>query len=114
MTRTAKHEKEVIMNHEEELPSVSIFNSDQLKGAVEKLHAAIDRKNQANSDVRSAFDAAEKMGIPKAELKFIIKLHTKPLSEDFKATVNIMNEMLGKQAVFSFVDAAEYPLIQKH
>lgn len=114
MTRTAKIEKEKPVIAEQEEKSVSIFNSEQLKSAVDKLHAAIEKKNQANADVKSAYDAAEKMGIPKAELKFLIKIHTKPMSEDFKANVNIMNEMLGKQAVFSFVESADFPLVKHH
>lgn len=114
MPRTAKYEEEAPIMQEEKESPVSIFTAEQLKGAVDKLHAAIDKKNQANADVKSAYDAAEKMGIPKQELKFLIKIHTKPMSEDFKANVNIMNEMLGKQAVFSFTESAEFPLIQKH
>lgn len=91
--------------------AVAMFSSETLKFHINKYMAAIEKKDQANADVKSALDAAEKAGIPKGELKFVVKHRKKKLSEDFKANVNIMNEMLGDLPLFSFRDPADHQLI---
>ncbi len=94
--------------------SVATFSSETLKKHLDAVKRAIEKKNQANADVKSALEAAEKAGVPKDELKFIANDKTTKYSDDFKATVNIMQEMLGQRPLFSFMEKPEHSLIHRH
>ena len=94
--------------------SIAVFSSDQLKKHLDAVKRAVEKKSQANADVKSALEAAEKAGVPKDELKFIASNSVAKYSDDFKATVNIMQEMLGQRPLFHFADAAEHSLINRH
>ncbi len=81
---------------------VAVFSKDALKKHYDKVITAQKRLDDARADKQSALAAAETAGIPKAELKFLTKYASKPHGDDFKATVNIMQEMLGQPTLFDF------------
>lgn len=84
-----------------------VFTKETLKKHYDKCVAAKQRMHDANADWKSALDSAEKAGIPKREFKDMIKDKTKPLSDEYKATRNIMDEMMGSQPSFNF-DATKH------
>ena len=92
----------------------TVFTKEKLKKHLDKVLAAKQRVHDANADVKSAFDAAEKDGIPRKELKMVVKEESNPVTDDFKATVNIMREMLGKMPLFEFADKEAKKAVVKH
>lgn len=95
-TQTAAAKKAPVIVSDES--AVAQFSSETLKQHVNALKAALERKDQANADVKSTYAAAAKAGVPKGELKFIVE--ARDYSDDFKANVNIMREMLGQKSLF--------------
>lgn len=112
--KAPKARKEKESDDVESTNGVAMFDSVALKKHVDAVMKAIEKKDQANADVQTAYAAADKAGIPVSELKFLIKNRKKKLSEDFKANVNIMNEMLGDLPLFAFLEKADFPLVQHH
>lgn len=94
--------------------SVAVFSSKTLKDHTAKVMAAKERAAKANADVKSAMDAAEKAGLPRADFGEFIKIQTKKISDDRKANINTMLEMSGQIPLFHFASPAEFPLISRH
>ncbi len=94
--------KNVIDGNKKDDGAPVVFTKEVLKKHLDKAIAAKQRMHDANADWKGALDAAEKAGIPKKEFKDLIKEETKPTSDDYMATMNVMREMLGKQPMFDF------------
>ena len=99
---TSRSLGEVIDGNKDEEGKPIVFTKEQLKKHYDKALACKQRMHDANADWKSALDAAEKSGIPKDAFKDVIKIKTKPRSDERKAHVNIMLEMLGDQPEFNF------------
>ncbi len=102
--RTGESRKigEVIEKNKDDDGKPIVFTKEQLKKHYDKCVAAKQRMHDANADWKSALESAEKAGIPRKEFKDKIADDTKPKSDDYKATRNIMDEMLGDEPTFNF------------
>jgi len=87
-----------------------VFTKDQLVKFKQQIESAIERKNRSKEvydkdkgAVATAYANAAKAGVPKDELKFIIEKHSK-YDEDFKQGVGALEEMLGLEPTFHFVE----------
>ena len=122
MTRTAKREKDLQtpINDNDQSNAVALFSDEQLKHAemeiIKAQNAYAIKKGEsdiAKAAIRTAYNNAEKMGIPVAPFKFILENLNK-FDPDFKAEVNALQQRRNEAPVFAFLESADFPLVKHH
>jgi len=72
-----------------------------IKKAVERILALEEKKDQAVSDLKGAYDDAAEKGVDRRALKDVVKLQKKTRSPEHMQTVNSYLKALGELPLFA-------------
>lgn len=87
----------------EQIASLPESNAEDLRKVVNRILSCIEKKNDANSDVKQAYDAEEAKGYDRKALKIFIKEKINPISPDLRGAVNSYCRALSELPLFAGV-----------
>jgi hypothetical protein len=93
---------EVLEGNKDKDGAPIVFTKEQLKKHRDKCLVARQKLHDAQAEWKSSLDAAEKAGIPRREFKDKLKELSNPLTDEYKANRNTIDEMLGDEPTFDF------------
>lgn len=80
--------------------SIDPKDDSRLKKYIDRIMKLKEEVAGINSDIKSVYDEADKMGYDRNAIKYIVKIKFKELSDEFKQTVNQFCLDLGEATVF--------------